>query len=305
MAYQLPNIHSRVSDIADFIEIKSFFASTQAMSLNEMRASFAMPSDEISADGACSDDDVVMEKLEDALREIFERNVSCNGTYPFNIDINSLNYISTDYKADIYIFLLLATRLNMQVDKIQNEEDGTKLFEQLCAEIAKNYFGQHSKSIVFGTGQAGGFREKVNDLFTMINSKAVYKDPDGSTGRQKDAHLDVVTWIPFSDKKGGQLLAMGQCKTGTTWEGMLPELNPDDFFSNFATKQPYVKHPVRLFFVAEYFSNYKWEERSRAAGIIFDRCRIMEFLPESISASLLESINKWKNAALITIKASL
>ena len=64
-------------------------------------------------------------------------------------------------------------------------------------------------------------------------------------------------------------------------------------------------NPIYFFFVTEDFGEYKWEERSKDAGVLFDRRRILEFIPTdiySIDAQLDADIHTWVNAALQYIR---
>ena len=46
-------------------------------------------------------------------------------------------------------------------------------------------------------------------------------------------------------------------------------------------------------------SQEKWEERAKMAGILFDRRRIMEFLPfDKIPDGLINDMNEWNNLIL-------
>jgi hypothetical protein len=261
-----------------------------------------MSDDEINNDGVDSSDDLSVEAIEDGIRECEQRAFSCPAKYPFKVNENSLEP-QTDggMIKEIYQFLLLSTRLNMNEDREQAGYDATKLFEELCASVAREYFGQHSKTMVFGTAGAGVFQQKVEDLILKLNLTSTYKTPLGSTGRQKDAAVDVVAWIPFSDKKDSQMIALGQCKTGTHWEGMLTSTQPDVFFNSYFSGIPFADIE-RMFFVCESCGIDRWEERSRKAGIIFDRTRIMEYVPVNIDANLLNRIVQWNHAAIESVR---
>lgn len=300
--FSRPNSTDSKYLLADYVEYRCF-ANGDSISSGSLRFLISASDDEIDNDGVESSDDRSIDSLDEAINECNDRIARCNGHYPFVTDAGTLELNSRipSYIAEIYLFLLLATRLNMNTERIQGGEDATRLFERLCALVAKEYYGTHSKSMVFGTACPGGFKDKVNGLLHILNINATYKSPLGSTGKMKDGNLDVVVWIPFSDRKDGQFIAMGQCKTGANWESMLSELNPSAFFDNYTTSSPFV--PVtRLYFVTESFDMYKWEERSREGGIIFDRTRIMEYLPENIEPDLLAAIESWNLAAMSLIK---
>ena len=144
----------------------------------------------------------------------------------------------------------------------------------------------------------GTFKQKVEQVINNLNLTSSFKTPLGSTGRQKDAAVDVVAWIPFADKKDSQLIAIGQCKTGTHWESMLTSTQPKVFFESHFTGLPFAD-VERLFFVSESYGIDRWEERSRKAGIMFDRTRIMEFIPSNMDIDLLNRIMQWNQEALI------
>ena len=157
---------------------------------------------------------------------------------------------------------------------------------------------------MFGTAVSGTFRNKIDKLIENLHLDFQFKSPFGSTGRQKDGKLDIVAWIPFADRKDGQLIAFGQCKTGDNWENKLTELDPISFFKSYCTGSPYAD-VIRLFFVAESFGIYKWEERCNSGGILFDRTRIMEYLPSQIDSELLERIKKWNVEVLAVARREL
>lgn len=287
--------------IADFLEYKCIESSSVVSSLS-YRSLLSMGDDEIENEGIESSDDFSEDCLASAMSECNGREQLCPERYPFTTSYSSIEANpNVSWHKDIYIFLLLATRLDMNHQRIQGGIDGTLLFETLCASVAKEYYGPHSSVLVFGTSASGSFRNKVDNLLKQLNIKGRFKSPSGSTDRQKDGKLDIVVWIPFADKKDGQMIAMGQCKTGTNWEGMLTELNPCNFFSCYSSQMPYAK-PHKIFFVAESFGDYKWEERSNGGGIIFDRMRIMEYLPENFDSKTLEDIRKWNASAIGAIE---
>lgn len=285
--------------VADFLEFECIKAGTEISSLS-YRSYMSMSDDEINNEGVESSDDRSVVNLDAGIEECSNRLDCCPNQYPFITGKGSLNLKpDSSWNKDIYIFLLLTTRLNMKDDRVQGEFDGTQLFESLCAVVTKEYFGKHCHAEVFGTSAGGSFKEKVEKLLSSLSIKGHFKEPEGSTGHQKDGDLDIVAWIPFSDKKDGQMIALGQCKTGTHWESLLPELDPEGFFSLYSSQQPYAK-PQKLFFVTESFGSYKWGERCASAGILFDRTRIMEYLPERMDEELLGKIKSWNKAAIVS-----
>ena len=286
--------------VADLLEFQCIKAGTGISSLS-FRSYLSISDDEFYNEGIESSDDSSVTVLDAAIAECSNRFFCCPNQYPFVAGTSSLELKpDAGWHKDVYTFLLLATRLNMRSERMQGGYDGTHLFEHLCAKVTKEYYGSHCRAEVFGTSESGAFNEKVKDLLHSLCIRGHFKEPEGSTGRQKDGNLDIVAWIPFADQKDGRMISLGQCKTGTHWEPLLAELNPELFFSLYSTQQPFSR-PLRMFFVAESFGNYKWEERCCSGGILFDRTRIMEFLPENMDDEMIEllaKIQEWNSAAL-------
>ena len=302
--FNRPNVHDSDYLIADYIEYICVLTES-SVSSSDLRSLFSISDDEIDNDGVESADDASIDRLEDAISVCRSRSLMCPDRYPFEhhrIELTNKT-IENQYK-EIYLFLLFATRCNMNTQRVQNGVDATKIFEELCAEVAHEYFGGRSKFYIFGTASETNFSEKVEDLIRKIHLDFQFNNPNGSTGRQKDGSLDIVAWIPFPDNKDGQLIAMGQCKTGDSWESKLTELQPSAFFKSYCTGAP-CADPIRMFFVSESFGNYKWTERCNKGGILFDRMRIMSFLPPQIPVGLMSKITRWNQGAILTGRQSL
>lgn len=295
--FNRPNKNDPASVVADFIEIQCFLQRVP-ISANSLRSLYSIQDDEINNEGITSSDDYSIDTLEDGIKECNQRLVYCPVGYPFDVTSNVVSLHTSDsLNKEIYEFLLLSTRLNMRDESRQAGHDATKLFEELSAVVAAEYFGHHSRYMVFGTADNNSFQDKVKRVINSLNLTSTFRTPLGSTGHQKDAAVDVITWIPFSDKKDSQMIAIGQCKTGTHWENMLTATQPEVFFESYFSEKPFA-NVERMFFVSESVGMDRWEERSRKAGIVFDRTRIMEFLPDKLDPELLGRIMEWNRAAL-------
>lgn len=286
-----PSIGSNVCELADYIELQCVAGGDEYSILTALKQ-ISLPSDEIDGE----EEDTLMNALEQSLGEIESRERSCNGRYPFVAKNNSVlmkEGFNENIHYKMYLYLLLSTRLNMKNKKNVDGIDGTLLFEKVSSLVAKQYFGEKSESIVFGTGAGNGwgFPEKVQDLTQKLGEGTGYRKPDDSTEDEKDGGLDIVVWRPFEDRKKGKLIGFGQCKTGTEWRHEVKELNPDDFCNTYLETAPYV-NPIKLFFVAEQFVQNR-EKIVRDGGLFFDRCRIMEYLPEVIPTEIKVNILKW------------
>ena len=238
--------------------------------------------------------------IQDAYLEIERRVEACDGSYPFLLqDPGNVLRVADDH-ADrrrlIYKYLLLATRLNMNDNREHAGIDGTHLFEEVSAEIARSYLGPRAESMVFGTAAGTtGFAAKVDDLCCRVGEGDRYVDRGGSGDQQKDGKLDVVLWKHFSDKKQGKFVAFGQCKTGTSYKNTLALLQPDAFCDKWILS-PLALKPARMFFVAEALGIIDWFSYVKDAGLLFDRCRIVDF-SKGIDSGVLDKVKAWTSAA--------
>ncbi len=298
--FSIESINYPIYILADFLEFQALIHETCAVS--SLRSLLSASEDELDIEGIEEGDDKVLNKLQEALLYCSRRKEEfCD--YPFVVNEHSISlYSKNSNKGQLYLFLLLINRMNMQRERVQGGNNATELFEYLCCHVALNYFGNNAKCEVFGTAEFGKFEEKVNNLLGKLHIKGVYKQPLGGTEQQKDGGVDIVTWIPFDDNKDSQLIALGQCKTGSNWEVLM---NKIDFFDNFSSERPFVD-PVYMFFVSEDFGTYKWEQRSRACGLLFDRKRILKFVPidiAKINPTLFGNIKIWVSSTIDYIKS--
>ncbi len=149
--------------------------------------------------------------------------------------------------------------------------------------------------MIFGTAAGGGFRQRVAALCSALGEGGGLRGRQGQTVPAQDDGLDVVGWIPFADNEAGKLIVFGQCKTGTGWQDRTSDLQPLDFAKKWLD-DTFPVEPVRAHFVAESVARRKWRHLSISGGLLFDRCRLVEYsahLPELVSADL----TAWTDAA--------
>ena len=281
-------------ELADYAELVCW--EQGSTSINALSANLGRL-DENDYSGGVPEEEKIPQVVGEAYHEIERRKEACRDGYPFVIDEHGYtlhaNPKAENHKHIIYKYLLLATRLNMNTNHKHANIDGTNLFEELASEAAREYFGARAESIVFGTAAGSNFPGKVNDLCKRIKvGDRYYKRGNASP---RDGKLDVVAWKHFADRLPEKLVAFGQCKTGTNYERDLTQLQPDVFCNNWLLSPPALT-PMRMFFVAEAVSRLGWDSVSSKAGLLFDRCRIVDFC-DGISEDVLEKVKAWTEAA--------
>lgn len=299
--FKLPNIPSpraNSHEIADFIELEC--VKRRTVSMRGIIAALNRIADNDYTDGT-AEEDLIDSCVESAFAEIENRIDYSNQRYPFTFDStgNILHRPKSDIDSFwIYVYLLLSTRLNMKDSRHFKGIDGSLLFEELSAEIAGNYLGDRASVLVFGTASTSitNFENKIDELCNFMQEGGGFKNRNTTSPTAKDGKLDVVVLKHFCDQKPGKLIGFGQCKTGTNWKDTLNQLQPDSFCRKWLSDMPAFT-PVRLFFLCEALSRNNWRDNSVDAGILFDRCRLMDYSNE-ISNPLREKIIEWSKAAV-------
>lgn len=303
MSYKLDGIPSpRASEAekADFMEVKSLLSVPNEYSVLEASQAMGFVEDEDEVDRISED-----LPFFDTLQRMDVRQMQAkDSNYPFEVEgyVVKVKPDIPDYLIQVYTFLLLATRNNMKNNSLVDDLDGTRLFEQLCAAVLRNYFGQtHSQTFVFGTGNEHerSFKAKMELLLNKLKESGYHSfQSDDSTGDEVDDKLDVVAHIPFDDGRKGQFIAFCQCKTGTSWRPLVNQLSPSKF-SRSHISPPLNFTPISVFMIAEAVEQNM--ENISLDMLFFDRCRIMQYLPsEGILAenNLLDDIRAWNEGVL-------
>ena len=294
-------------DHADYLELECLRQSDRNASGGDLAAIFSRLSDDLPEERPDSDIDSENAILE-AFSELSDRIVHSGKTkhrYPYRLNrcADLLKFDGRVAMSDLYLFLLTATRLNMSDDRVHAGIDGAELFEQVCCEVAKNYWGARSEGMVFGTARrvdgrdVAGFETAVDHMCNQVGEGDCFNSNYGDLITAQDGKLDVVVWKPFSDQRRGQLIGFGQCKTGTHWSSGLFTLQPDGFCKKWVRAMPVVD-PIRLYFITARVKQSKWNETCVDAGIMFDRCRIVNYAPP-MPALRIRWVD-WTKAALLS-----
>lgn len=304
--FKLPNPPSPQADtneLADFIELMSW--DNGSASKREVVSYLGQVDDNDNNVGCDDDDDENSDCLDDVMNEVERRASACGEGYPFRLDLEGTvlrhEDESTGLRSVLYRYLLLGTRLNMKNSRMHDGIDGSLLLEEIAAHVLRNYLGTtKARSFVFGTAVPGSFQDKVTALCRELREGGEFRSLDDAPVEANDDKLDTVTWVPFSDLLPGQLILFGQCKTGSNWEGLTTQLQPDAFIKKWM-RDPIVVNPLRVFCISEAADRSRWRGTCAAAGILFDRCRLVDFC-DGLPDDLLGRIRKWTEAAKITVK---
>lgn len=296
-----PSATAPTREIADFSELLAW--RDGEASITKVIAAVNRLEENDHGDGV-AEDDPNEHRIEEAFSELEFRARACGirHEYPFEIDQAGstvhLSDLSLSSRSLVYRFLFLATRLNMKDNRKHAGIDGTQLFERLSAQVSQEYLGERAESLVFGTSSGeAGFRNKIDDLCKRIGEGDRFNGKQGTSAYTRDGKFDVVAWKPFSDGRQGKMILFGQCKTGTNYKNTLAQLQPDSFCRKWLRWQPALP-PIRGFFISEALSATGWYDAASDAGLLFDRCRIMDFC-DIRDAGVLADMRSWTSAAAV------
>lgn len=298
----LPSPQAECHELADFAELLAW--DKGSVSAREIEAYLGRLSENDHSSGCDDNDDETADEIDEVMNEIERRAAACGGGYPFMLELEGtvLRHApkNRDHRSHIYHYLLLSTRLNMTNDRVHADINGTDLLEEIAAEALRCYLGQQrARSIIFGTSVKGTFEDKVNRLCRELGEGGGFRSLDKASTDANDDKLDTVSWVPFADKSRSQIVIFGQCKTGSNWRGTLTQLQPMGFIKRWML-EPYLHDPLRALCVAEAVNRSHWNGICLYAGILFDRCRIVDFC-EKPGPELLRKIKKWSTAAKATV----
>lgn len=281
---------------ADYAEYNALLSGK--VNLYELTKPSRMVSDEEIVMGVEDETDKYLQKVDEISAEIWYRIQVGEHLYPFDIEDHdySLRFApESDESNIVYPYLLLATRAKMGKDRIKADIDGSLLFEHLCSIVAQNYFGARAEVDILGTSKEDvkSFRDKLREIIHVLGEGGEIHENPGH--KPQDDNVDVIVWKGFKDRQPSKIIAFGQCKTGTSWVERLSELNTEAFCKTWFSRQP-VLTPVRMFFTAQYFPRDIFRVRANEAGLVFDRFRILDYLPQKLDGELLGKMYKWTEA---------
>ncbi|PLX98040.1 MAG: hypothetical protein C0623_13965 [Desulfuromonas sp.] len=310
-----PSPKASVTELADFVEILAWVE--RSASAQRVVNYLGLVDDQIlneddSYQGCEDQEDEHQEYLEDVFAELAKREEICNEAYPFEINgtagtvLHLKPNVWDNPQQTAYLYLLAATRLNMNKDHNLEDIDGALEMEFLSAHALKQYLGAVKSTVmVFGTSDnAGRFSERVDELMVMLKEKGRFRNINGTEApiHAQDDKLDVIGTIPFTDGRGGQLIVFAQSKTGTNWKSHISELRPEVFAKKWISHD-FLIPPLRAYCIAESVDEIEWASNCAEAGLLFDRCRLVECCIEDDTNKLPENIRAWTQAAQTRINS--
>ncbi len=173
-----------------------------------------------------------------------------------------------------------------------------KIFERVSAEAIKNYL--EGRVFVFGWPVLPDIQTDIALRVKDVAAAAREKFVESPAERYKDRGVDVIAWKPFEEHSSGehrsnQLVILAQCAAGANWRqktGQLP-------FKAWTQYVHWACDPLIAFAVPRVIPEELWHDISREGGILFDRIRIVNLLPNGVPQEELRAeIGAWVDREL-------
>lgn len=247
--------------------------------------------------------------------------------YPFRLETSGTNWRLSRAPAprdesvragrSFYRFCLLVSALR---DERIPDRDLTKQAEREFEQVARTGAGTlGGDAIAFGSPREDGasFRAALEDVGSRLGWTPHQDNPLWSSGKEKDAGVDVIAWRDFPDRRPGRVVLLGQAATGRGWGEK--GVNPSEFLSWFSYPRPgdclralftpfpqhhacggQKGHPFEDVARAE-----AWK-RERSLGLVVDRLRIvgtaaahLERSPSGDAAPPIRRLDEWVRRACV------
>ena len=290
--------HGQTSRIADFAEAQCLKRDDLSVSMEDISNDLERAS--LNDDDAQEDhlgDAAITPEVEAAFDDLEERPLHCGDDdfYPFRLfgdggQIAARNDCGERWHSLLYLFLLWLTLTK------QKALDARALFERLCCEVARNYLGGDPAGNVSAIhfGKSGNFAERIEQFAEQLGEGGGFRrEARSGDAKPQDDGVDIIVHRRFADKRAGQLIGFGQCKTGRSYDRSgLNDVNIRGFTKTWLRGSVAVD-PVRMFFLSDRIAgNENMKRECNRAGILFDRCRVMEYA-ENVDSGLKTEIKNW------------
>ncbi|GAB1232067.1 hypothetical protein UT4_05330 [Ferrigenium sp. UT4] len=224
--------------------------------------------------------------LSDIWRVLGDR--ACKYRHPrFAVESNLVCRTETTEPIEPYVACLL-----FSLYSINQRRNDPKLFERLLALCIKEYLG--GESYVFGWPPHGDVPANIELRVRDVCARTNEKFAEAPQSRYKDRGVDVISWKPFFENtdvhRSSQIIVLSQCAIGGDWRSKTGQI-PLDAWKQYIH---WANQPIKAFAVPMVIHDDLWHDISTEAGLLFDRIRIVNYVPLPFpDISLMEEIRSW------------
>lgn len=233
-------------------------------------------------------EDTKEETVDDALNEIGRRVGLYGDSSPINTKGNRI-IPRKDWQQIPEMIMCLIFSLQ-GVENIAGQDNGTKLFEQLCREAVKGYLGGEIQIIGFPNNL--DLKTQIENLCLKMKERLGDRIPNS---QDKDKGVDLIAWLSHGDGRPNQVALLVQCAAGTNFSSKksISSTAWGDFI-NWSVK------PLCSIAIPKIPSSDEFIEIRDDYSLIFDRVRLIRGIDKNTSRNitLFQTILDWCKAKL-------
>ena len=273
------------------------------------------------------------ECADEVLAEIEHRAKVLGADYPFQLSFERFQWsIRPASQVDdnrmmaaraCYLFCLLTSAI--RDDRIGGAAIASlrrsmeRYFQAVATDAAAGII--YGEAISFGSPRPGGtgFHPALKDASARMRlGRPLQRVPLWSSGKEKDAGIDVIAWQDWRDGRPSKVVMLGQVASGNNWTDKSVKNDTHRFFEWFSERPtehfiPSIFIPFPLHHNCEPREGASFEEVAfatashleRGFGLVVDRLRIVEAaatrlatVDSGIETSTLTLLNGWMDDAL-------
>jgi hypothetical protein len=230
--------------------------------------------------------------------------------------------------ARIYLVLLALGSSEAKYRKDRRAHEMEKVFDTIALEAMRRYLGRDAQGVRFARNSSEPddpdtrprlFSDAVKWLRDRLDlppkNEPVIEDDElhwewdeerlPRLNTSSDAGVDVVVWWRFQDGRPGNPVLLVQCTVQLTWENKLADIPLVlwEEWINFSMVPPQTALVIPF---GEDPTDRLWRGRSKRAGVVIDRLRLLELLSELSSEALermvLEEDADWATKELQSVE---
>lgn len=334
------------SQFADWLEVLALVRPRHVATRSEVLGLLDLLEPEDSSHGEEDDngeklDEEILEDqrlaaADDVLDEFTNRQQILGGLYPFDVAVRGASWSiqpsepaaedETEIARLCYKFCLLTSAIRDKRIKGKAvpvlEASMPVHFQALSTESAAEVIGGVSFSFGWPRPDASAFRPALSQLHQqlMLGAPLTF-EPLWSSGKEKDAGVDVVAWREFDDAQPGKLILFGQVASGNDWTTKSIKNDTPGFFSWYSERP--TEHHIPAIFIPfpqhheckgkkfESFEAVAFAQawlREQEFGLVVDRLRIVGTAARRIhrenNKKLVSDLKLWVESALTTAAPS-
>lgn len=219
---------------------------------------------------------------------LLERRAHLYRLSPFNVVGNLVSRVEGVAITETYLACLFFSLYGVRTNR-----SDPKILERIAAICIAKYLG--GQSYVFGWPPMEDVPTQIPERIEELAEKMRERFAEHPAAKYKDRGVDVVSWKPFvtegkGDHRSGQIAILSQCAAGQDWAKKKGDVPLDAWKQYIHWANP----PIRGFVVPGVIQDENWHDTSVDCGVVFDRARICNYIPDPFpDADLLTSIRAW------------